>query len=284
MTNLHTNRRIQFAERIAKAVYVGNPKVVSVAISGSVGRGWADAYSDIELDVYWQEPPTDAERLAAIEGVNGRILMFEPFQDDEWSEDYLVGDMQMDLSHFLVRTIDQYLDDVLLRFDTAVLKQLRHSALVESTPLHGHQQITEWQQRVAPYPDGLREAMIKKYLLAGRLGIWYLRETLLAREDYFMLTNVFNEMLTAVLGGLLALNRHYIGHPGFKWSTKVADELPIKPPNFGQRLQAIYRLPPEKAVSILHTLLLETLDLMEAESGIDLEPTRTAVLRLRTPV
>ncbi len=210
--------------------------------------------------------------------------MFEPLTDDEWSEDYLVDDVQMDLSHFLVGTIEHYLDDVLLQADTAVLKQLRLAAIQESIPLHGHHLIESWQQCVMIYPDNLMIAMIKKYLLAERLGIWYLRETLVARNDHFMLTNVFNEMIQAMLGGLLALNRQYIGHPGFKWSLQLANSMTVKPIQFGQRLQAIYRKPPNEAVPILHALLLETVELVEAETGIDLSVTKTAVSRLRKPL
>ena len=37
-------------------------------MAGSTRRGSADRYSDLEIDVYWSAPPTDAERRAAAEG------------------------------------------------------------------------------------------------------------------------------------------------------------------------------------------------------------------------
>ena len=40
---------------------------------GSVARGWADRYSDIELDVYWSTPPSDAERLEIIRRAEGEV-------------------------------------------------------------------------------------------------------------------------------------------------------------------------------------------------------------------
>jgi predicted nucleotidyltransferase len=49
--NLNNQWRLEMARQIMP-VYAANPKVAVVAVSGSVGRGWADRYSDIELDVY----------------------------------------------------------------------------------------------------------------------------------------------------------------------------------------------------------------------------------------
>lgn len=102
----HDNQwRLKMARQIAP-VYAANPKVVAVAVSGSVGRGWADRYSDIELDVYWHEPPADEDRQRVIRRLNGNIIGYWPLEDAEWSEDYYVQGVQLDLSHFLVETIE----------------------------------------------------------------------------------------------------------------------------------------------------------------------------------
>ena len=105
MVNKATEWRLDFAQRMAR-IYSENPKVQVVVISGSVSRGQADGYSDIELDLFWQEPPTEAERLRPVERVNGRLIMLAPYEGEEWSEDYTVNGVQMDLSNFLVATID----------------------------------------------------------------------------------------------------------------------------------------------------------------------------------
>ena len=44
-------------------IYAANPHVAAVLLGGSTARGHADRYSDIELGVFWHQPPTDAERL-----------------------------------------------------------------------------------------------------------------------------------------------------------------------------------------------------------------------------
>ena len=39
-------------------------------LAGSTARGHAD-FSDIDLGVFWHEPPTEDERLAAVEQAGG---------------------------------------------------------------------------------------------------------------------------------------------------------------------------------------------------------------------
>ncbi|MFQ5420350.1 MAG: hypothetical protein ACE5EY_08300 [Anaerolineae bacterium] len=72
--NKETQKRIALARQIAPG-YIENPKVAAVVIAGSVSRGWADSYSDIELDVYWQQQPIDTDRLQPIERNNGQLIL-----------------------------------------------------------------------------------------------------------------------------------------------------------------------------------------------------------------
>ena len=78
------------AERIAP-VYAANPKVAAVILAGSTARGHADRFSDIELGVFWHEPPTDDERLAAIEQAGGELETVYPLEDDAWYDDWKLG-------------------------------------------------------------------------------------------------------------------------------------------------------------------------------------------------
>jgi hypothetical protein len=55
---------LALGERVGLA-YVANPKARVVMVAGSTERGTADRYSDVEIDVYWGEPPTDAECQSA---------------------------------------------------------------------------------------------------------------------------------------------------------------------------------------------------------------------------
>lgn len=67
-----TQWRLDLARRTG-AAYAADPAVAAVYVAGSVARGWADQYSDVELDVYWHEPPGDAQRVQAVERAGAAI-------------------------------------------------------------------------------------------------------------------------------------------------------------------------------------------------------------------
>lgn len=253
-------------------IYVENPKVQVVVVSGSVSRGQADVYSDIELDVFWQEPPTEAERLRPIEQVNGRIIMIEPYYGEEWSEDYMVGEVQMDLSSFLVATMDRYIGEVLAG-DTAVLKHLRMAAMQDAIALYGHEQVHTWQSQIQ-YPDLLAHRMVEQNLRFEALGVWYLRQVLWERGDFLMLHDVFCRMQQRILGALAGLNRIFIHHPNYKWQDDLIVQMFLKPAELGKRLKEVFLLEPDAGMVVLHELLEETIALVAANMPV-FDPARS---------
>ena len=66
--------------RRAAPVYAATGNVSAVLAAGSVGRGRADAYSDLELDVYWQAPPSDADRLGVITALGAELVDLWPYE------------------------------------------------------------------------------------------------------------------------------------------------------------------------------------------------------------
>jgi hypothetical protein len=111
--------RFTLAERVGRA-YAADPKARVVMVAGSTGRGTADRYSDIEIDVYWSESPTDDERHAAVERSGGTLLSeLLPAENDEWSEEISLGGFYMHTSTFLVETMERYLREVLGDLSTA---------------------------------------------------------------------------------------------------------------------------------------------------------------------
>src|SRR5262249_35731496 len=109
-------RRRAIARRAAQP-YASNPAVAAVLLAGSVARGLAAAFSDIEVDVYWRRPPTDAERIAAVEGA-GWDRVYAEADEHEWADGLRIDGVKLDISGFLTSTIDDYLDAALARADT----------------------------------------------------------------------------------------------------------------------------------------------------------------------
>lgn len=86
--------------------------VGSVGSVGSVGAGTADEWSDLEQDIYWHAPPTDDDRRRPIDRLDGRIERFWDFSahEEEWGEEYALGDLGVGISSFLVDSARRFID------------------------------------------------------------------------------------------------------------------------------------------------------------------------------
>ena len=155
--------RFALAEQIA-AAYAQNPKTAAIMIAGSVGRGRADRYSDIEIDVYYMAAPTVAERIAAVEGA-GAIVESLDEDEDEWEEQMLLGGVHAATSTFLVSTLERYLSEVVDQGQIAPSAQMRLHSLLNAQPVWGHELAEQWRAKARHYPDTLARAMLHENLL-----------------------------------------------------------------------------------------------------------------------
>jgi predicted nucleotidyltransferase len=253
-------RRLGIAERAA-AAYIANPRVAAVLVAGSVARGLADEFSDIELDVYWAHPPTVEDRVTAVEGA-GWDRVYAEVDEYEWADGYSIDGVRIDTSGFLTSTIDGYLDAALERADLEPELQVRITALLHGRPLHGQDVIGAWRSRCALYPTALAVAMVED-------GLW-LRprerlEMLATRDDPLLLHRDLVDNVQGLLDALFGLNRVYKPHPFHKWLDWEATLLPLAPGDLASRIRRLLVASPHLAVRQMCALADETFDLVESE-------------------
>ena len=274
-----TQRRRAIARRAAEA-YAANPTVAAVLLAGSVARGLADEFSDIELDIYWRRPPTDDERIAAVEGA-GWERVYADVDEHEWADGYRIDGVKLDVGSFLTSTIDGYLTAALEEADTEPELQVRITALLHGEPLHGAPLIGAWRARCAPYPTSLALAMTAKGL-AGLRPRERL-EMLVARDDVLLLHRDLTDTLQGLMDALFGLNRVYAPHPFHKWLAWEASLLPLRPNDLVQRIRRLLRATPRDAVDEVSALAEETFDLAAAHlPEFQLAPVRAAYEFRRT--
>jgi hypothetical protein len=255
-----TKWRFRLAEKIA-ASYARNPKAEVVMIAGSVARGSADRFSDIEVDVYYSEPPTEEERIAAVEGCGGTLKMLDQ-DDDEWEEQMLFNGFHAASSTFLVETMERYLTQVVDKCQIAPSAQVRLYSLQHSVPIKGGGKVEKWRARAAAYPKGLVFAMLRENLPFH--GFWYAEEMLAARGDLLLLYDIFVRVERQIIGALLGLNRIYMPTPDhIKWMDEMIGTMRLKPDNLSERLKRAFRIEPEVAVRELKEIIAEVLTLVE---------------------
>jgi Domain of unknown function (DUF4037) len=273
--------RLQLGRGVAPA-YSSDPAVVAVAVSGSVARGWADRHSDIELAVFWQEPPSPGRRGAAADRVlgvnNWRDLEYDA-DLDEWCDEYQVLGVKVDVSHRTVAGMERVLSEVLKGHDPSTVRQQVVAGVQVALPLDGVDLVERWQRTVEHYPDELARAMVESHL---RFGPQAWLERLAERGEVLALSEIYVAATRAIFDVLLGLNRTY--HPGYKWMDRTVRRMEVRPPELADRLRLVFGNVPVSSVRELERLIEDTLELVERHlPEVDTAPVRARIAH-RWPV
>lgn len=252
--------RLGLAKQLA-AVYSAFTGVAALGVTGSVSRSRADAFSDIELLVMWHHAPSESERETLAQEAGGTSIRMFPHDSmgtGEWSEDFMVHGVKIDISHQTLHMLDQHVHDVIETFDTSLSKQHVLAAIQFALPLYGEEYFETARQRLAIYPDGLRITMVHEHCHFGPHQ-WV--EMLAERGEIVALHDVFVRASQNLFSTLLAINRMY--HRGFKWLSPTIDDMQVRPARMSTRLDSVFQSPPAAGVQELRTLIEETLALVE---------------------
>jgi hypothetical protein len=273
------------AGRAAQA-YAGNVKLAALTAAGSVGAGLADRFSDLELDCYWSSPPGDADRTGPVDALGGELTDFWEYDehDEEWSEEYLVGDLGVTVSNFTTGTVERFLDDVVLNADTRPDKHMRLAALQRSRPLLGAELVASWRARAGDFPGALASALVQQALAPEVLTGWAARDALAIRGDDLAAQVLLTRAGRAVVRAVLAVNRVYLPHPLIKWQRHLITGLEVVPERLAERLESMSAARPAEAFPAAETLLEDTAALAEAHTDADLSSFRQALAERRRPL
>lgn len=228
-----TETRLALAHRLAP--FYDLPEVAAVAVSGSTARGLADDHSDLELGVYWHEPPTEAARARISEALGAQVRRRFTRPEVWFGVDNLTLDgFQVDIAMNTVRAIDETLRRSVDEADPGLEGHQLVAMLRELRPLSGVDQVRSWQGRIT-YSEALRDAMLERHLqitpAAGlRLDV--------ARGDRFRVAERVVAWVRALTIGLFALDRTWF--VGFKAARHRLHALQHRPDRLEERLAACF--------------------------------------------
>jgi hypothetical protein len=276
--NIHAAWRLAVAERAAM-LYAGNEKLAAFTVAGSVGMGLADRFSDLEVDCYWFSAPGDEDRTDPVRALGGELTALWDYDadDEEWSEDYRLGELDVTVSNFLTGTIERFLDDVVTGTDTDPVKHMRLAAVRNSRPLAGEDLIASWRARAERFPPELVRALVEQALTPQVLTGWAAREALVSRGDDLAVRDLLARAGHAVVRVVLALNRVYVPHRQVKWQRHLMTGLDVAPGRLAERLDAITSGPPAAALEAAETLLADVVLLTQAHTDADIAAFREAM-------
>lgn len=262
--------------RAAAAVYASNPKIAAVAAAGSVGTGWADEWSDLEIDLYWQHPPDDDDRRRPIAALGGAIDQYWPYSvdEEEWGEEYWIAQLKVGISGFLVESAERFLRRVTVDGDPDTNAQMRVAAIRSSVPLAGQGLLEQWKVRAERYPDELRRRMVLRYLAPERLSGWHLRNAFVDRSDMLALHDLLVRVQRCIFGALHGLNRIFLANPTMKWEKPFLASLEVAPEELVERCTRLWEGDLASRVRIAERLIGDVVTLAEEHTAVDLTSVR----------
>lgn len=253
--NQHGKWRLELAQNLSRQLSEFSG-IRAVAAGGSVARGYADAYSDLELLVYWNHQPDAETRLAVFNCLNAERRY--PKMDIGYDSAYLIAGFPVDVWHRTMEQEEAAADKVLNGFSTDLDAGNVLDTIRFAIPLYGVDYLEPIKECVEQYPDGLAVEFLKRFL-----PHFHLRQLLYAarRDNPTAFYSILNSILDGLFLVLLALNRSYF--PTYKWFYKRLAELPVVPEQIDFRLRQLYVESPLSAVKQLTAILEETVALAE---------------------
>ncbi|WP_026696125.1 nucleotidyltransferase domain-containing protein [Peribacillus kribbensis] len=250
----------QLARDLAE-IYILQPKVEGVMLAGSVARGLCDTHSDIELYILWKDAPSDSDRKQVIELLDGEILSFFDYEDEEWSEAYRVKGIKIEVSSFLTSTIDRVITKVFQEKVWNIDHQAIAASIQDGIPLEGKDVIASFKSRCADFPRELQKNMVESQLFFS--SRWAARQAFLDRQDFFIYQKTVSEVIEKILTILHGVNSMFIVHPGFKWLSYTLSKMTVKPDGMENRIRSILTPGNSGSVIELENLLLETIGIVD---------------------
>lgn len=267
--------------RAVGAAYARAADARIVMIGGSVSRGHADRWSDIEIGVFWPEIPP--ERVRASVADNANLRNWRAFGGTTpigaVEEDADADGIKIDFVHMDTVAVERVLHDVVHRADTALDKQALVAAVRHGLPVHGEALLRSWRDLTEPYPPALRLAMVTSHLVFGPHA-WL--EMLADRRDLLPLHELLCRIEGAILGILLGVNGIYAQSVTPKWIRRSIERFDIAPDNLANRFEHLLIGDANAAVHHAGQLIDETLALVERHVP-DVDTTRVRSRIAQTP-
>lgn len=272
-------RRLSIAQRIG-GTYAAAPDAMAILVGGSVARGYADRWSDLEIGVFWRIVPPEHSRadLAVLAGLSDWRSYPNPSPVGALEEDGIRDGIKVDLIHLDCASVENTITAVVGHGDPALEHQVLLGTLQDGLPLEGHSLLASWKARIATYPEKLRIATIQDNLIFGPHA-WL--EMLAERNDFLILHDLLCRIGRSIVNIMLGINGIYARSPALKWVQQTIAACTIAPANVAHRLDTLLRTDPRTAVATARLLIEETLTLIDQHiPGVDTTPVRQRISAL----
>lgn len=247
--------RVEFARKLLSRLCVMDYH--TALIGGSVAKGWADDYSDIEIGLFYTSLPSLSDRQEMVKRTAGTDATFSKPDGNGLITDYFYVDgLQVDLWHCSEEVIDGFIRCI----DTAPLTNAIQETLwviQNGMVLKTSSQLIQWRNDLH-FPLKKRQEVVALHLAAitsPDLKLYAHRQDL---PIYYGLISGIQKRMGLLL---FALNGMFsVDYKSLEQSLKG---LPIQPENCWQRFEAIYKAPFLEGAEMMESLIADTVTLVK---------------------
>lgn len=282
--NYHCMWRLELAKQICEKIRVieGTKGIKSIIVGGSVSRGFADEYSDLEIPIFWDKLPDEDTRKLIVKELNAEY--FYPYNYESREDNVIINGFRIDLWHLSLEQEEEVIKSVTKDFEIDFGSSNAMDTLRSCIPIFGEELIYPWKNKAKEYP---REIALKTINEALQSIDSTQVELYLRRENSTLLFEHIANLQKNIFLMLLALNNEYF--PTFKWMYKSLGNFKIKPKDIEQRFRDVFTFQPKEAFENTLTILFETFDLInkiypEINTNIALSKLKSARAAHEQPV
>jgi hypothetical protein len=240
-----------------------------IAITGSVARGYADAYSDVEM-TFWVNSLHPAEEYLAW------LRTCDAVVDAEADVQLIPGCWLTTKSRYrgiLFEIAWETWDSLAESLELALTGEVTdHWALTnvwqvaDAAPLRDHPELARWRAALRSYPDALQHKLITSAISAWAephgypLSVFTLWPLALRDARLALNTRLIREV-ERVLRVVFALNRRW--EADWKWLAFECKRLDVQPEGLVERVNTIFStVDAHESVRLCLQLMIDTLELL----------------------
>jgi hypothetical protein len=254
--------RLEAAQAIANG-WQGSPGLLGMVVGGSVGRGHADRWSDLELAVFWDSLPPEDVLVGLAKRAGGRDRRSWAYEPGEYAmaEEFWLGGpagqgLLVEVQHQSLADGAALLRDLLDNVNPEPYLLTYASAISRGELLFGAAELQPLRKRVAVYPPQLAVVAAARH---GQIDNFWRWQMLAERGELLALRRHYAETAERLSHLLFAVNRRW--WPGRKWLLWELANLPHLPAGTIDGLQEAAAAPAAQAAVILSDLVEEAYDL-----------------------
>jgi hypothetical protein len=242
------------ADRLA-ALAVEHTGPRAILLTGSVARGDADEYSDVDLILYHDALPDEAGRESIRTGIGGEDRQVLGAEETGLVEQYVVEATYCQLAHVTIEGWEGELAKAVAGEESELPLGKMVSGLFEGEALYGGELIDAWRAQ-AVYSDALKRTLVERHWTF--FPLWFFERSFPPRDAPIFTREELVKAAYALLDVLAAVNGVWFSRFQLKRTRDATEKLAIKPERLFERLVVLVSGELAAAVLELESLVGET--------------------------